>query len=173
MCLSAELVPPGTKTSTTRSQSVACARTAPPGPRPSSRGLGGAAGRAAGQPGSRAAPGSRQGSRHGSNLASGPCCPYATVVVGGVRPDSGRKSAWGGALTCLKVCIIGLTNGAACSASRWQQCLEALLRSDAARPVLHHRCSALQRPSGAPTPGRRRRCSLRACERRPQNLSTR
>ena len=72
-----------------------------------------------------------------------------------------------------KVYIIGLTNGAACSQSAPQQCLEALLRSGAARPVLHHRRSALQRPSGAPTPGRRRRCSLPTCERRPQHLSTR
>ena len=35
-----------------------------------------------------------------------------------------------------KVYIIGLTNGAACSQSAPQQCLEALLRSGAARPVL-------------------------------------
>ena len=51
-----------------------------------------------------------------------------------------------------KVYIIGLTNGAACSQSAPQQCLEALLRSGAARPVLHHRRSALQRPSGAHMP---------------------
>ena len=61
----------------------------------------------------------------------------------------------------------------ACSQSAPQQCLEALLRSGAARPVLHHRRSALQRLSGAPTPGRRRRCSLHMCERHPQHLSTR
>ena len=72
-----------------------------------------------------------------------------------------------------KVYIIGLTNGAACSQSAPQQCLEALLRSGAARPVLHHRRSALQRPTGVSTPGRRRRCSLLTCERHPQHLSTR